>query len=517
MKTKMFQAIRAGAFLLALLLPVLNINRTEGRISETEKRRLAAFPEFFESDGGLNHELREEFSSWLGDNIGFRDDLVRLTANIQVHCLHRSANEKVELGKEDWCYYVPEHNIQLATGEFSLSDGVLEKIAKNQQMLSDWYAAQGIPYFLALFPAKTSVYPEYIASGEGEYGLRETPCDQLEAYLKEHTDVNVINVKAVSVANKDQGKMFCQHDTHMTELGTYVGYSAIAQKMEEAGIGMADFSVRFTDVPKQGGDLAEMLGASDILGTEIVPTAEWDRRGSVVTEGELWEQIESFVSTSGSSLGYALVEDPAAANGTLLVYGDSQWQVERNLPQLFGESFKTTVYIGYRVFDRELDETLQPDAVIFSCGERGIDSILTSIPAIPGQLPELPQREMIPEEEYGQWIADRGIYVDHASGGAYPVTLTAPTVVSGWAADFGADAPLQSLYVQIGGYVLECDYGREREDVAEHFQKDSLLRTGFRLVIPASYWDGAEEITFVGVSSDGKCCFAPVTYDLAFS
>ena len=256
---KAYLLIYVAVFVLMLTAPIAAFNRVPGRISETENRRLATFPTVFDSEGHLADGLRSGFETWFSDNLGFRSGMVELATEIKLKLLHQSTSNKVEIGRDGWYFYTLDHNVELASGKYTLTDEMLADIAAKQQRISDWYESRGIKYLLVLTASKATVYPEYIASGD--YGIRETPCDQLEAYLKEHTTVNVLNCKRTLLEHKDEGKLYQKTDTHHTQLGAYYEYLAIAGKLEDMGEEIKDFPVTFSTM-KRMGEFSAMLGAS---------------------------------------------------------------------------------------------------------------------------------------------------------------------------------------------------------------------------------------------------------------
>lgn len=144
----------------------------------------------------------------------------------------------------------------------------------------------------------------------------------------------------------------------------------------------------------------------------------------------------------------------------------------------------------------------------------------------PNTLSALPTTTMISQEKYGEWIANQGICLDTCNdvrlegSETVPIDPAAASIkLYGWAADFHHDAPFQALYLQVGDILLKCDYGIERTSVVDHFKKDSLLKTGFQVKVPAEYlYDGAvTEVSFIGVSADGKYVYTPVTYQLSYT
>ena len=143
---KISNRIIAIFFICILVVPVLTLNRQNGKVSETENRRLASFPKLFDGEGHLADGARSGFESWWGDNLGMRSRFVDLATRIQLNVLHQSTSEKVEIGRDGWYYFTSNNNIELATGEYTLSQKTLQTIAQNQQAISDWYEKRGAKY-----------------------------------------------------------------------------------------------------------------------------------------------------------------------------------------------------------------------------------------------------------------------------------------------------------------------------------------------------------------------------------
>ena len=526
---RLWPLMYVAGFLLALLIPILGLDLAGGQLSPTENRYLAKFPTLLDENGHLAAGVKDGFTTWLSDNIGLRPQFVKVAANIKLDVFGQALTDQVAIGRDGWYFYTPNHNIELATGRYVLSQEVLDHIAQKQQRVSDWYASQGVTYVLVLTAAKTSIYPEYIASGN--YTIRDTLCDQLEAYLNEHTTVQVINTKPALLAGKDQGKLYLKTDTHWTHLGSYTVYQAIAEKLNSLGISTRDFDVSFGEESVVG-EFSGMMGVADILGEEPMPSAVWDVSSTLVKSGEDYEALCALNGGDPWDYPAVLLENPDGANGTCLIYGDSQWMTSRNMPQWIAESFRKVVSIrtGARFgsVDCQLDSLVQPDVVIFGCSERYIDEVLlrpVGIPQVVDALPALPERAMISEQEYGQWMGKDGIWLDSGNGqliaGIGPIPMQSgggAVTINGWAADFTADAPFSALYLQVGDRVPKCDYGQERASVADHFGKESLRNTGFEVAFPRDYLlDGAvTELSFIGVSADGQALYQPVTCQLAY-
>lgn len=362
-------------FILLLLIPVVTMDHQKGKVSLTENRTLADFPQIFNADGTLEKGLRAEFENWFDDHLGYRPQFVEFANEMKISLFHQSPNANVEFGKEGWLYYTLNHNIDLASGDYILSESVLATIAQNQQEISDWYASRGIKYLLVLTPAKTSIYPEYIASRDCV--IQETICDQVEQYMKEHTSVEVLNVKSVLIDNKDKGRLFWKTDTHFTQLGAYLAYQSISDKLTEMGIPIREFDVCITEGnAEEIRDLPRIMGVAKDFGETTTSYVTWEFSYESTEIPELADHYARGV------IPVSICNSKRGNGETLLIYGDSQWLPERNLPFMLGESFSGVISNNERNLDTKLEDCLAPDVVIYSCGERLIDSVLstTTIP-----------------------------------------------------------------------------------------------------------------------------------------
>ena len=125
--------------------------------------------------------------------------------------------------------------------------------------------------------------------------------------------------------------------------------------------------------------------------------------------------------------------------------------------------------------------------------------------------PALPIKNMITEEAFGRWIADSGICPK------LPATLEADKItITGWAADFCNCYPFSRLYLKVGENIIPCVYGLSRKDVSSHFENENLTDTGFTVTFPSNFLaeSSTDEISFIGISSDGKYQYKPVSYRL---
>lgn len=370
MKKKILSCATVALFALLLALPILFIRWTGGDVSDAENRTLAKMPTFFREDGSLNHEAYGETTRWLEDHIGFREQFVHLCSEIKFRLFRQSPSDRVQIGKDGWYYYTLDNNLQIATGEYPLTDELLEQILYTHVAIRDKLAERGIDYAVLLPVSKVSIYPEHLRLGDGQ--VHVTPVDTVADYLEAHSDLKVIRLKEALLAEKDSNQLYFKTDTHWTQMGAYVGYKQIVKQMQAWGLCAADpIQVDLTEASYTGEFGAMMgvsLGAEPTLNT-VISDPKAVENPDPVKHRALWEAQEAF-----GFRGFNYFENAEADGPSVMLFGDSMfggW----NLSRLLSESFSSYVYIWDREIRNELLDAIQPDMVIYELTERFIDSI----------------------------------------------------------------------------------------------------------------------------------------------
>ena len=332
-------------FLLCILLPVVFINRENGAVSVEENRYLAEFPNPF---------TRKGFEDWIDDNIGFRSGFVSLHANIMYHLFGLSPTDKIVVGKDGWLFYTGDNNLRIAEGTFPLSEEDMDAIIEGQTEVRDYLAKRDCEYYLILPPSKVSIYYEFL---KGNYEVQTTPADEVEAYLKDKTDVNVINLKNSLMSAKQSEQVFLKTDTHWNQLGAYEAYkvihSEVVPETEEPSVEIFDSLVK--------GEFSNMMGSSSLLPEEETKaTRITDPDAVLVSEAD----------------GKEFVYHNDKGNGkTCLMYGDSLFGADWNIRELLAEDFSDFIFIWSYDPDTKKIEEYEPDIVLYDMGERFLNAL----------------------------------------------------------------------------------------------------------------------------------------------
>lgn len=527
MKKDKYKLIFIFLFFLLVLFPVFTINLQNGKISENENRVLASFPDILTESGEVNPALYEQFENWFGDNLGFRNQFLDISANIKVKGFHQSTSNKVHIGENGWYYYVLDDNLKIADGTYPLTEEQLNEIAQKQQAISDYYASQGKEYVLALTPSKASIYPEYI--GNISNIEKTSPCDIVEEYLKTYTSVKVVNLKNANILAKDlqpDHLQFLKTDTHWTEEGAYNAYKMLFEFLKENGLTEGE-PVQVTLSEKNiEGEFSRMLGSPGLLGLERTSNLIWNQTSIEMQEGEYFEKIDSILKLNPETKNYqTVILQNQSKEGTVLICGDSQWSTARNIPQLLSENFHLVVNTRLRSLNIEVDAAVDPDLVIFACAERYLNTILLrdlTVPELVSDIPDLPEKN-IQTADY--WIGTNGLCLDTCNDMDVESDIIEVRPedklieLYGWSADFNSLQPLDSLYLQVGDHIIQCEYGIKRTSVSDHYQNSDLTNTGFSATFPISYLKNGEveEISFIQISSDGQYRYEPIPFKVTFT
>jgi hypothetical protein len=135
------------------------------------------------------------------------------------------------------------------------------------------------------------------------------------------------------------------------------------------------------------GGIAGMCGDAEILKHETAPYVYWEETAKRIDSGDYYNNIKKICgseTTYDLLLSLAILENSNAENGTLLIYGDSQIETAREIPNYLSEHYKRVVNVGINpVIKPELDDYINPGTVLFSCSERYINIRLTAdLPAL---------------------------------------------------------------------------------------------------------------------------------------
>ena len=226
-------------FLSMLIIPLVTTNLQREKVSEAEKRKLAAPASFYNEDGTRNTNYTADFETWINDNIGFRSEMVIQNAKIQFHLFNvLSNNSDMLLGPNGELNYATNDIIRSYQHYDLKSEDTLNKIADSYQYYSDYLKAKGIQFYYYQCWDKHSIYPEYFPRTITQFGdISKT--DQIVDTLANRTTVNVISPKQALIDAKDEYATYSVWGdaTHWTQRGAYIGYQLLMDEINKKNNG----------------------------------------------------------------------------------------------------------------------------------------------------------------------------------------------------------------------------------------------------------------------------------------
>lgn len=229
-----------------------------------ENRGLAAAPRFTPDLKNLR-AFPSAFDAYYRDHFGFRRFLIHYRNYVLVKWLNESTHESVVLGKNGWLFHVPRETKEIYSNERTLSEQELSDWLRVLELKRTRFAQKGIHYLFVVAPNKMSIYPEFLPKQAAYEGGR-TVQDQLIDYLQKHSDFQILDLREPLRRAKPRGQLYLKADAHWTDVGAYVVYSEIVDRLQTwypdiRKLPLGEF--RIDEEIRIGGDLAKLLALKD--------------------------------------------------------------------------------------------------------------------------------------------------------------------------------------------------------------------------------------------------------------
>ncbi len=325
-------------------------------------------------------DLPKGLEAYWNDAFGFRASLVRGNAILSAP-FGLAANPSVVLARDGWLLYANEYTLEQFRGIRPLSDVELDVEAKTLEARRRWLARSGAHFLFVIAPEKCTIYPDIVPARFGPPG--RTPADQLIAYLRAHTQVDVLDLREPVSAARSGGDVFLRTDSHWNDRGAFAGYRAIVERLARwfpvlAPRSAADFTQQ-QSTPFLG-DLGLMLGNLDRKRSET--SEQWLPRTQVPPRNTSHRSAphgsKSYVEYTGAA------ERPRAVfiHDSFLVESDERasdrpsWapvlHATFRLRDLLGEQFSRAAFTWQYPFDIAFIQREHPDVVIEEETERRV-------------------------------------------------------------------------------------------------------------------------------------------------
>lgn len=353
--------------LFILVIPTVTIVRgflpqqTQGLTAEEEQAILEGNGTIQEGDTANEQEtqaetpqIKEPFFTALQNKINeftnrlfLRTKLIKYNTELTAFFTGGSYIESTQvlLGKENFLFYKTETDgkpLYDYMGINLYSEEDLAKIATNLTQMRDYFASEGIEFYITGIPNKEIVYERYMPDTivrPSEISKSE----QVANYIWDNTDLVYAYPKNALIETSYEYPVYFSSDTHWNQIGAFVGF----QEVYEAAYGkkeeIEDDTFILSDTMYKG-DLASIAGVSDkyqdpsYIFDPASVSEDMKREGTVVVIGD---SFSGFLSTIAK--GY---------------WTNVKW-ININT-----EQFTIDTILGYN-----------PDVIIYECVERYHDNL----------------------------------------------------------------------------------------------------------------------------------------------
>jgi alginate O-acetyltransferase complex protein AlgJ len=254
------------------LLAILSITafisclQSDATFSTQEKRVLAPLPTVHSWRRDLVR-FAPQFASYYDDRFPGRLQAVAGWSLLSYKLFHSSINPDCVLGKNGWLFYAIEKLPATQMNVEPFASTKKEAWARMLQARHDALATHNIKYLFVIAPEKGTIYPEFMPPGwtrqPGDGRL-----EQLQKYLQQHTNVELVDARSVLLSNKGKGQiLYHPNDSHWNEYGSFLVTQAIFKSLSKSFPKVFPYANDdyFLASATHEGDLAELLGLGDKL------------------------------------------------------------------------------------------------------------------------------------------------------------------------------------------------------------------------------------------------------------
>ncbi len=328
-----------------------------------ENRELATFPKFRE-DGAWNMDYTSDLDAWIGDHIGFRQQLVSAGSKWQAELFGHSSEDSIIVGSDGWLYYAETayDYLNIAT----LSKRNANNIGRTLQMMQEYVESQGAAFTVALIPNKNTVYgenmPYYYIPLDSDGNL-ELVTAAMQKYGVTYSDME----QAIAASKQE---LYQAQDSHWTYEGALLGYRAILSSLGAEHLTFE--GLEFEERTDWAADLAGML-----YGDGAKPAPQKYPRLDFTYD---------IVSRETKVDAITLLTEREGGNGNLVMFRDSFCNT---MQVFFAENAAQAVFSRAYPYPLYYVERYNADQCVIEIVERNIPNLGAKAPILPAPVAEL--------------------------------------------------------------------------------------------------------------------------------
>ena len=305
------------------------------------------------------------------------DRIIRSAQLVVLKSMKTIGNRPVILGKDGWMFYTGDRAMEQYLGLRPFSQDQLREFATILNGRKEFLEKRNIRYLFVVAPSKESIYPEFLPVVSGTRSA--TPLDQLIAYLRENSSVEVLDLREELRAARRVRQVYQKTDTHWNDFGAYIAHRTITRelsKMFPAIAALRNPRYRFTMKNCKKGDLAVMIGMKEEPREDCVSLADENNFYSRRAPADQFYREYKFNDTIAPDpkVVALVMERRNSPLPRAVVFRDSY---SFYLMPFLSENFSRVLYIWDYTLNKDFIEHEKPDIVIDQVAERVMTVFLT--------------------------------------------------------------------------------------------------------------------------------------------
>jgi hypothetical protein len=305
---RVFDLWIAGCFVAALMAPTVDffVRPAAARDVRRENRVAAPLPKAPGSLAELDTFSRR-FEAWFQDHFGLRDRLLRAHQSFLLFVAGAPPAPTMVVGREGWLFFGAEDGVPVWRGLLPRSPAQLAAFQRSVEARRDWLRARGIEYVFAIAPNKEVIYPEFMPEQFTRIG--PTRLDQVEGWMREHSDVRFVDLRAALVAEKAHDSagdyVYFPLGSHWTARGSFAGCNALLEVLHAIVPSARALPRELFERTNSAGLRGDSLGDQTYIG-DLLPQHVWgfEPRGGPRAHG-------TFAGVSGGPPQRSTLDDPS--------------------------------------------------------------------------------------------------------------------------------------------------------------------------------------------------------------
>lgn len=190
----------------------------------------------------LTKNFAKDFEAYYNDTFAERKKFLKKLSRIKMK-LEMDSGTTIN-GQKGWLFYdsgkVPDgYTLVDYFGKVRFSETDLKKMADGLKKAQAYYKKRGIDYYFIVAPNKEGLYSEFMPEHlQKDRVSTKSRTDVAIEYLQKHTDVNIINFRDILEPSKNKygADLYYPGDSHWNEVGAYLAFENLLQKMSQNGL-----------------------------------------------------------------------------------------------------------------------------------------------------------------------------------------------------------------------------------------------------------------------------------------